>query len=420
MTAPQDPPVSSGDDFENLDPIDPSTLQPMDDDEGHGMRGGVATVEHDQPLTLISPARFVARGVDVSAYDAKAGVNWRSLYTAGYRFAWVKIGEGVTYYNPYAAGTIAAARAAGLKVGGYWFCQPGSGAQQAALMLALPQTPRGAGDLVPIMDLEVFGLGTAFARAFAEQVKIQLGVPAGSYSSRSYFQTTLRAGAGWELPGSVRWIAAYGGSSAGIACDVWQNSSSTIPAGTNRQTDTDIAYTPLAKMTVGGAGSTGESGSYVPLTPAQITAMGGYQDGQPLVAGIRSAYPIKSVDSAGKLHFSTSDARCVPANLAPRLWNGSGRNDYLASLWVNFVRDLMMLPSWARVSADGEWHSWAEHYGVQLGGSHEVRGYFSDALAACVREWARQHGLPKTDEAYVRGVTTPAWWAQVLGQKKKP
>lgn len=193
------------------------------------------------------------RGVDLSGYDARAGVDYKQLYNAGYRFAWVKIGEGTNFINAFWRSQIAGLIAAGFTVGGYWFCQPGDGAHQADLMVAAG-CPIGPGYLPPIMDLEVSGLNVAFAAAFTARMYARTGVLPGSYSSRSYFQTTLAGGRGWERPGQLRWIAAYGGSGPGIACDVWQDSSSRQPPGTHRQTDTDASYVPMSKLVVGAAG----------------------------------------------------------------------------------------------------------------------------------------------------------------------
>jgi hypothetical protein len=452
-----DDPSTFTDDYLDLDDIDPSTLQPLEDDEGRGMSAGVEAGDPEgigpartdlDPEQLDDQARDAARdlglrdgaghgplalvgnypsisayGVDLSNYDAKAGLNYRALRSSGRSFAWVKIGEGTIYYNPSAASVIAGLRSVGFVVGGYWFNQPGNGATQARLMTSLPQTPKGKLDLVPVMDMEVSGLGPAFALAFSTQIHATLGCWAGSYSSRYYFQSTLRSGAGWEKPGSVRWIAAYNNRGAGIACDVWQNSSSTRPAGTNRATDTDIAYTPLAKMTIGGAGGGGGStGSWKALTAKQITDHGGYKPGDAPVYGMPSMVTIRSTDSHGVVHHSCWDARVVPADRCPRMWNGSGslpyRQDYLAGLWVDFLRDLFLVPAWPLASSDGEHYPWAYHFGLQKGAKWETKGYFNIAMMACVKEWARQHGIPATNDATKRGLCTPEFWASMLGQRR--
>lgn len=410
-------------DVEDLDPIDPSTLQPMEDDQGRGMSAGDAFVADtiDGPRTLIGNYPTVAAlGVDISNYDHTAGINWAALYASGRRFVWVKIGEGTTYYNPSAAYEIARARAADFVVGGYWFCQPGNGGQQAKLMLSLPQTPKGKGDLVPIADAEVSGLNPAFMLSFTNQVKATLGCWAGSYSSRSYFQGTLRSGAGWEKPGSLRWIAAYNNTGPGVACDVWQNSSTTTPPGMHRLTDTDKAYTPLARMTIGANGG-GVVPTYVPLTAAQITAHGGYKGpGDPPVYGVPDPVVIHAVDSKGGVHHSTWDARLVPADRCPQLWNGSGtlpsRQDYLAGCWVDFLRELLDVQLWLRPSADGKTYSWAAHFGIQKGGKNYRPGYMDPVMCEAVKTYALSFSLGS--RAAKDGLVTPQVWGALLGQRK--
>jgi GH25 family lysozyme M1 (1,4-beta-N-acetylmuramidase) len=242
---------------EELPPLpDPAQLQPLPDDDPNCMNAG-----HDSPgvaedhYGLIGGGPTILfRGVDLSGYDARAGVNYKALYNAGYRFAWVKISEGTGFINTYAPSQLVGLIAAGFEVGGYHFGQPGDGAAQADVMYAAGRRWIGKGFLPPIADAEVSGVGVAYMSAFTARMIARSGVMPGSYSSRSFFQNDLAGGRGWERPGQLRWIAAYGGSGPGIACDVWQDSSSKQPPGTNRATDTDASYAPMAKLVVGAGG----------------------------------------------------------------------------------------------------------------------------------------------------------------------
>ncbi len=83
--------------------------------------------------------RVAARGIDVSSFQhpGGAGIGWRSVARAGYRFAFIKSTEGTYYVNPYFRTDVARAEAAGLLVAAYHFANPASsgGAAQASYAL---------------------------------------------------------------------------------------------------------------------------------------------------------------------------------------------------------------------------------------------------------------------------------------------
>lgn len=62
-------------------------------------------------------ARAAAKGIDVSKYQG--AVNWNAVKNAGYEFAFVKIGSGMSGLDPYFGANMAGAHAAGLDVGAY-------------------------------------------------------------------------------------------------------------------------------------------------------------------------------------------------------------------------------------------------------------------------------------------------------------
>jgi GH25 family lysozyme M1 (1,4-beta-N-acetylmuramidase) len=102
-------------------------------------------------------------GIDVASYQHPngAGINWSAVKAGGASFAFVKVSEGSTYTNPYAAGDIAAARASGLRASGYHFARPRlplttatSDAQQFAAQVGNVRVP---GALPPVLDIEATG-----------------------------------------------------------------------------------------------------------------------------------------------------------------------------------------------------------------------------------------------------------------------
>jgi lysozyme len=102
---------------------------------------------HDEPVP--------ARGLDVS--NLQGAIDWPKVHAAGYRFCWVKAGEG-DWRDPDFIRNVKAAKAAGLKVGAYHFLRPKpgrTGAQEAVYFIArLKEAGLGKGDLMPALDVE--------------------------------------------------------------------------------------------------------------------------------------------------------------------------------------------------------------------------------------------------------------------------
>ncbi len=103
-------------------------------------------------------ARVTARGVDVSSFQhpGGAGIDWRSVARAGYRFAFIKSTEGTYYVNPYFKSDEARAKAAGLLVAAYHFANPASSGGRAQADYALSHgsyRPDGR-TLTMILDIE--------------------------------------------------------------------------------------------------------------------------------------------------------------------------------------------------------------------------------------------------------------------------
>src|SRR3954469_12227006 len=96
-----------------------------------------------------------AKGIDVS--NLQGSIDWPAVHKAGYRFAWVKAGEG-DWRDPQFLHNVKAAKAAGLKVGAYQFLRPKagrSGSQEAELFIKrLEEARLGKGDLRPVLDVE--------------------------------------------------------------------------------------------------------------------------------------------------------------------------------------------------------------------------------------------------------------------------
>ena len=112
---------------------------------------------------MSGPYAHTIWGPDVSNYQHPGGVgiNWNSVRAQGARFTFVKVSEGNSYQNPYAASDIGGARAAGLYVAGYHFARPRlpltTAASDARTFAALMGNVKVAGTLPPVLDMETTG-----------------------------------------------------------------------------------------------------------------------------------------------------------------------------------------------------------------------------------------------------------------------
>jgi GH25 family lysozyme M1 (1,4-beta-N-acetylmuramidase) len=102
---------------------------------------------HDEPVP--------AKGLDVS--NLQGHIDWAKVQQAGYRFVWIKAGEG-DWHDPNFLVNVRMARANGLDVGAYQFLRPKAsrtGAHEAEYFIArLKEAGLGRGDLRPVLDVE--------------------------------------------------------------------------------------------------------------------------------------------------------------------------------------------------------------------------------------------------------------------------
>ncbi|MEM7048172.1 MAG: GH25 family lysozyme [Acidobacteriota bacterium] len=159
-------------------------------------------------LALASPpvAAEDFDGVDVSGHSGK--VDWPSL-AGRFDFAFVKATEGVDLADSTFADHWPAMAEAGLLRGAYHFyVTEDDPIQQAEFFLAT--VPFRAGDLAPVVDIELIGHDTAPGldarlRRWLVHVETALGVKPIIYTSQRFWDQHLSAGFG-DYP---LWIAEY-------------------------------------------------------------------------------------------------------------------------------------------------------------------------------------------------------------------
>lgn len=191
-------------------------------------------------------------GVDVSKWNGS--INWSKVANSGVSFAVIRCGyrgssTGALVQDPTFATNIKGAKAAGLKVGLYFFTQAVTEAEAVEEASMAVSMARSYGINMPIyIDTEAAGgradglsraQRTACIKAFCRTVA-SAGYAPGVYASKCWYYDNLSAG---ELSGYNIWVAQYA-----AACNysgrynMWQYTSKGSVPGISGSVDMDIYY----------------------------------------------------------------------------------------------------------------------------------------------------------------------------------
>jgi len=213
---------------------------------------GVGVQQRTEPASDVGPSEFAAgksvaspafvEGADLSKWQGVADFSqWKA---AGKAFVFLKATEGATGVDPDHQRNAQAARAAGLLVGSYHYYLPADtgDAQFANLSRQAPPT---AGDLPPVIDIEVLSksgpieLATQL-RPFLQMIELQYGVRPIIYSGKNFAAAHLR-----DLSTYPLWLAEYNGAASPqmppdwSRWTFWQYTDSGAIVGVNGKVDLD-------------------------------------------------------------------------------------------------------------------------------------------------------------------------------------
>ncbi|HEX5119861.1 MAG TPA: GH25 family lysozyme [Pseudonocardiaceae bacterium] len=139
--------------------------------------------------------------------------DWHLVAQDGVKEVYVKLTDGGGQAAVHGDTYVAAARAAGMKVGGYHFMQPSPAPETQADVFAAELRRLHALDIAPALDLEAAsipagqraGYGQRFLRHLAATLNIH---KVALYSSASWLADLKPAT--WNIPGLLTWAAQYG------------------------------------------------------------------------------------------------------------------------------------------------------------------------------------------------------------------
>jgi GH25 family lysozyme M1 (1,4-beta-N-acetylmuramidase) len=195
---------------------------------GAGFAGSFRDAGRSGPPVAAKQPPNSLPGIDVSHHQET--IDWTQVAASGQRFALAKATEGTGYIDPMYATNRAGATAAGIAFGAYHFARPdlhpNNPIAEADHFVDTAQL--GAGNLVPVLDLERSGdLSQAalseWILAWLNQVTARTGVRPMVYTSPNGWDdrtgdTTTIADAGY----TVLWVAHWGVETPTLPANDWQ------------------------------------------------------------------------------------------------------------------------------------------------------------------------------------------------------
>jgi lysozyme len=219
-------------------------------------------------LAGVCPYGTTLPGVDVSHYQGT--INWASVRTAGIMFAYAKATEGITYTDPLFATNWSAMKAAGVVRGAYlYFHSNDDPIAEADHFLSVVGSIQ-AGDLPPMLDVEVTDSQTpaviaATLNTCAARLQAVTGRVPVIYTSPSFWTGSVGSTGFSGLP---LWIANWGVTCPSMPVGwtnwaIWQYSDAGTVNGITGAVDLDefngtmsdmLAFTGLPSLSIAPVG----------------------------------------------------------------------------------------------------------------------------------------------------------------------
>jgi GH25 family lysozyme M1 (1,4-beta-N-acetylmuramidase) len=248
-------------------------------------------------------ASTMIEGVDVSYYDGT--VDWASVKASGRQFAIARVSDGTGFMDPQFATNWSGIKAAGMVRGVYQFYRPEDDAVAQAKIVISAVGSIGAGDLPPVLDVEVTdGESNATVvdgiTTWVSQIRSSLGVEPMIYASPGFWEG-LSGTSG--LSDTYYWDANWGVSCPELASpwssfEVWQYSDTGSVPGISDQVDLDRFNGTEAQLLAFAGGGGGGGGG---------TDAGSPDTGSPDTGGGKSSAPDACDQGPG---FCTATLQC--------------------------------------------------------------------------------------------------------------
>jgi lysozyme len=146
--------------------------------------------------SCITDRTKIVHGIDVSKWQGS--IDWSKVAQAGYKFAFIRVSDGLTYIDSYFPQNWAGAKNNGIIRGAYQFFRPNQDAIQQAQLLLDKMGPLQKGDLPPVIDVENTGnLSPAEVAAqigkWINYVESKLGIKPIIYSGYYFWKDNVKS-----------------------------------------------------------------------------------------------------------------------------------------------------------------------------------------------------------------------------------
>ena len=182
-----------------------------------------------------------ADGIDVSHHNN--AIDWQAVKAAGFSFAYIKATEGVDSLDSRFAEHWQNTANVGLPRGAYHFYVTEDDPNEQADFFLSTVPADDPGDLIPVVDVEIIGRGTASGwvddlQIFLDRVEARFGTKPMIYTSPNFWNAHVDADFG-DYP---LWIAEYGVDAPSLPQDwkawsLWQWAEDQTVAGVEKGVD---------------------------------------------------------------------------------------------------------------------------------------------------------------------------------------
>jgi len=212
---------------------------PPDVPLGAGVMGAgyVAPASSGEAPFGTCPPGATVEGLDVSYYQST--VDWAQVKSAGREFAFIRVSDGATFFDPQFNANWANSKAAGVIRGAYQFFRPAQDAMTQADFLLTHMGALSAGDLPPVLDVEVTGSQTnaviaAGIQTWVTRVQSVTGLTPIIYTSPGFWSSIGSP----DFSSDTLWVAHWGAMCPTVPSHwsnwkFWQYSSTGDVAGLN-------------------------------------------------------------------------------------------------------------------------------------------------------------------------------------------
>ena len=203
--------------------------------------------------TTICPDGATIDGIDVSYWQGT--IDWNAVANDGIEFAFIRVSDGLTYYDTQFQTNWASARNEGIVRGAYQYFRPGEDAVDQAELLLSEMGPLLSGDLPPVLDVETSaGYSSSYITAaihdWMDTVESEIGRMPIIYTGPWFWESSVGS---YDFEDYPLWVAHWFATCPDTPdqwnhWEFWQTSAHGTVSGISGAVDTDVFNGDLADL----------------------------------------------------------------------------------------------------------------------------------------------------------------------------